>query len=264
MRVLLVEDHKPLARTLRQGLEEEGFAVDLAHDGEEGHYKAQTAGYDVIVLDLMLPKRDGLSLLREWRTRGLQTHVLVLTARDATEDKVQALDAGADDYLTKPFRIEELLARLRALVRRAHHAKDPVLRVHDLEIDTAARTVRRAGRPIRLTPREFALLHLLALHRGQVVTRTMVWEHLYDEYDQNTSNVVDVYIRYLRNKIDKDFDLPLILTRRGEGYLLRGEQEGPGDDDAGTPVPFGLAAAGLGGSRPPSSHAGLPRSPRAC
>jgi DNA-binding response OmpR family regulator len=233
MRVLLVEDHKPLARTLRQGLEEEGFAVDVAHDGEEADFKAQTATYDVVILDLMLPKRDGLSLLQEWRRNGLTTHVLVLTARDATEDKVKGLDAGADDYLTKPFRVEELLARLRALVRRAHHIKDPVLRVHDLEIDTAAKAVRRGGKPIKLTPREYALLHFLALHRGKVVTRSMIWEHLYDEHDENTSNVVDVYIRYLRNKIDKDFHPPLILTRWGEGYLLRGEDDSGDHEQAG-------------------------------
>jgi DNA-binding response OmpR family regulator len=227
MRILLVEDHRPLVRALRQGLEEDGFAVDVAYDGEEADFKARASAYDVVILDLMLPKRDGLSLLREWRRRGLATHVLVLTGRDATEDKVKGLDAGADDYLAKPFRIEELLARLRALIRRAHHAKDPVLRVRDLEIDTAARTVRRGGRPIRLTPREYALLHFLALHRGEVVSRSMIWEHLYDEHDENTSNVVDVYIRYLRNKIDKEFHPPLILTRYGEGYQLRGEEEVP-------------------------------------
>jgi DNA-binding response OmpR family regulator len=224
VRVLLIEDHKPLVRALKQGLEEEGFAVDTAHDGEEGDYKARTAEYDVIILDLMLPKEDGLSLLQRWRRGGLTTHVLVLTARDSLDDKVRGLDLGADDYLTKPFELEELIARLRALIRRTHQVKDPILRVFDLEIDTAARTVKRAGQPIHLTPREYALLEFLAFHRGRVVTRTMIWEHLYDEHDENTSNVVDVYIRYLRNKIDKGFDPPLILTRWGEGYLLRGEE----------------------------------------
>jgi len=225
MRVLLIEDHKPLVRALRQGLEEEGFAVDVAQDGEEGNFKALTGTYDIIILDVMLPKRDGLSLLKEWREKGIETHVLLLTARDTTEDKVKGLDLGADDHLAKPFRIEELLARLRALVRRAHHAKDPVLRIRDLEIDTSARVARRSGKVIHLTPREYALLHFLALHRGRVVTRSMIWEHLYDEHDENTSNVVDVYIRYLRNKVDKDFEPHLILTRWGEGYMLRGEDE---------------------------------------
>lgn len=223
MRVLLVEDHKPLVRALRQGLEEEGFAVDVAQDGDEADHKATTVEYDAIVLDVMLPKADGLTLLAKWRKAGLKTHVLMLTARDQLEDKVKGLDAGADDYLTKPFELEELLARVRALVRRGHHVKDPVLRVFDLEIDTAARSVKRAGQSIHLTPREYGLLEFLAFHRGRVVTRTMIWEHLYDEYDESTSNVVDVYIRYLRNKIDKGFDPPLILTRWGEGYQLRAE-----------------------------------------
>jgi DNA-binding response OmpR family regulator len=225
VRVLLVEDHKPLVRSLRQGLEEEGFAVDIAVDGEEADYKARTAQYDAIVLDIMLPKKDGLTLLKEWRSAGLKAHVLMLTARGTLDDKVRGLDTGADDYLTKPFDLEELLARLRALIRRGHQVKDPVIRVHDLEIDTAARTVKRAGQTIHLTPREYALLQFLAFHRGRVVSRTMIWEHLYDEHDENTSNVVDVYIRYLRNKIDKGFDPPLILTRWGEGYLLRGDEE---------------------------------------
>jgi DNA-binding response OmpR family regulator len=225
MRVLLVEDHKPLLRALKRGLEEESFAVDVAEDGEDADYKARGTSYDVIVLDLMLPKIDGLTLLRQWRKAEMKTHILLLTAKDTTEDKVRGLNLGADDYLTKPFQLEELLARLRALVRRSHQIKDPILRVHDLEIDTAARTVKRSGEMIHLTPREFALLQFLAFHRGKVVSRTMIWEHLYDEYDENTSNVVDVYIRYLRTKIDKGYDTPLILTRWGEGYLLRGESE---------------------------------------
>ena len=223
MRVLLIEDHKPLVRALRQGLEEEGFAVDTAYDGEEGDFKARSAEYDAVILDLMLPKIDGLTLLQRWRHDGLKTHVLVLTARGGIDDKVRGLDLGADDYLAKPFELEELFARLRALIRRGHQVKDPVLRVHDLEIDTAGRTVKRAGQTIHLTPREFALLEFLAFHRGKVVSRTMIWNHLYDEQDENTSNVVDVYIRYLRNKIDKGFDTPLIQTRWGEGYLLRGD-----------------------------------------
>ena len=225
MRVLVVEDHKPMLRAIRQGLEEEGFAVDVAADGEEGSFKAQSANYDVIILDLMLPKMDGLSVLQKLRREGCTAQVLVLTARGGIDDKVKGLDLGADDYLTKPFQWEELLARLRALIRRGHQVKDPILRIHDLEIDTAARTAKRGGKAIKLTPREYALLQFLAFHRGKVVSRSMIWEHLYDEHDENTSNVVDVYIRYLRTKIDKDFDPPLILTRWGEGYMLRGEDD---------------------------------------
>jgi DNA-binding response OmpR family regulator len=221
----LIEDHKPLLKALQRGLEEEGFAVDIAEDGEVGEYKGRTANYDAVVLDLMLPKKDGLTVLKDWRKAGINTHVLVLTAKDTTEDKVTGLDLGADDYLTKPFQLEELLARLRALIRRSHQIKDPLLRIFDLEIDTSARTVKRGGQSIHLTPREFALLQFLAYHRGKVVTRSMIWEHLYDEYDENTSNVVDVYIRYLRTKIDKGFEMPLILTRWGEGYMLRGEAD---------------------------------------
>lgn len=223
MRVLLIEDHKPLVRALRQGLEEEGFAVDVSSDGQEGDFKARTAEYDVIILDLMLPKEDGLSLLQRWRKDGVTTHILVLTARGSMEDKVKGLDLGADDYMTKPFELEELLARLRALIRRGHQVKSPLIRVHDLEIDTASRTVKRGGKSIHLTPREYALLEFLAFHHGKVTTRSMIWEHLYDDQDENTSNVVDVYIRYLRNKIDKGYDPPLILTRWGEGYLLRSD-----------------------------------------
>ena len=227
MRVLLVEDAPPILRAVRQGLEEEGFAVDTAVDGDEADVKCRTTSYDVIVLDVMLPKVDGLALLKRWRGAGVTTHVLMLTAKTTTQDKVAGLDSGADDYLAKPFEFAELLARIRALVRRGHQQKDPILRCYDLEIDTAARTVRRAGQAIHLTPREYALLEFLAFHRGKVVTRSMIWEHLYDEYDENTSNVVDVYIRYLRNKIDRTFEPALILTRWGEGYMLRGDDDPP-------------------------------------
>jgi DNA-binding response OmpR family regulator len=226
MRVLLIEDHKPLRRAIKQGLEEEGFAVDAAADGEEGDFKARTAEYDVIILDLMLPKIDGLTLLQKWRHDGIKTHVLILSARAGIEDKVKGLDLGADDYLSKSsLGLEELSARLRALIRRTHQVKDPLVKIFDLEIDTASRSVKRGGHTIHLTPREFALLEFMAFHRGKVVTRSMIWEHLYDEQDENTSNVVDVYIRYLRNKIDKGFEPPLIQTRWGEGYLLRGDEE---------------------------------------
>ena len=225
MRVLVVEDQASIRKPLQQALEEEGFAVDVAADGEEADVKARTSPYDVVVLDIMLPKVDGLTLLKKWRAAGISTHVLMLTAKGTTGDKVAALDHGADDYLAKPFELDELLARVRALVRRGHAVKTPKIQAHDLVLDTAARQVSRAGQSIHLTPREYALLEFLAFHRGKVVTRTMIWEHLYDEYDENTSNVVDVYIRYLRNKIDKGFDPPLILTKWGEGYMLRGDSE---------------------------------------
>ena len=223
MKILLVEDHKLLSRSLKQALEEDGFAVDLAVAGDEADAKARGAIYDVVILDLMLPKIDGLTLLKGWRKDGFTFHVLILTAMGTLEDKVLGLNLGVDDYLPKPFELTEFLARVRALVRRGHQAKDPILRIHDLEIDTGARSVRRAGKDIYLTPREFSLLRFLCYHRGKVVTRSMVWEHLYDENDDNTSNVVDVYIRYLRNKIDKNFTPPLILTRWGEGYMIKGD-----------------------------------------
>lgn len=224
VRILLIEDNRTLSRSLRQGLEEEGYAVDVAYDGEEAGFKAEATSYDAIILDLMLPITDGLTLIRRWRAKDITTHILVLSARGSLEDKVAGLDLGADDYLTKPFELEELLARLRALVRRGHQVKSSVIRVFDLEMDTAAHIVRRAGQEIHLTPREYGLLEFLVYNRGKVVTRTMIWEHLYDENDESTSNVVDVYIRYLRNKIDKGFDPPLILTRWGEGYILRGDE----------------------------------------
>jgi DNA-binding response OmpR family regulator len=227
MRVLLVEDQPSLSKALRQGLEEEGFAVDTALDGEEADTKARTTQYDVIILDIMLPKVDGLTLLKRWRESGITTHVLMLTAKTTLGDKVTGLDAGADDYLPKPFELDELLARVRALVRRSHQVKDPLIKFYDLQLDTSARRVTRGGTAIHLTPREYALLEFLAFHRGKVVTRTMIWEHLYDEFDENTSNVVDVYIRYLRNKIDKGFEPALILTRWGEGYMLRGDDDPP-------------------------------------
>jgi DNA-binding response OmpR family regulator len=221
MRVLIAEDQLTLTNTLRRRLQEEGFQVDTARDGEEAEFKARVTGYDLIVLSLALPGCPPLALLRSWRREGPGFPVLALSASGSLAERVRCLDLGADDYLARPFHLAELLARARALLRRAHRVADPVLRVHDLEIDTNARTVRRAGQPVRLTRREYALLQFLAFHRGKVVSRSMIWEHLYDEQDENTSNVVDVYIGYLRAKIDKGFDTPLLLTRRGEGYVLR-------------------------------------------
>jgi len=215
MRILIVEDEADLARALRKALEEEGFAVDEAHDGESGLYSARTVDYDAVILDLMLPRLDGWEVLR--RLRALKkTPVLILTARDSPPEKVRGLDGGADDYLTKPFNLEELIARIRALIRRSAGHPSPVLRLRDLEIDTAARTVKRRGRPVDLTPKEYALLELLALNRGKLVTRTMIYDHIYDDEEDTLSNVVDVYVANLRRKLGRDF----VRTRRGEGYIV--------------------------------------------
>src|ERR1043166_6398258 len=198
MRVLLVEDYEMLRDSLSQGLREVGFAVDSAGDGEEGLWYATSNSYDVIVLDLMLPKLSGLQLLKKLREKDKHTCVLILTARDAPDDRVKGLDSGADDYLVKPFVFNELLARVRALIRRKYDAKSPTIQVGDLELDTSARTVRRGGKMIDLSGREYALLEFLALRTGQIVARSDIWEHVYDFNSDATSNVVDVYIGHLR------------------------------------------------------------------
>jgi DNA-binding response OmpR family regulator len=223
VRVLLIEDYGPAVRALKLGLQEEGYEVDVARSADDGLARAWKGPYDVILLDLMLPQGRSFTLLKSWRQAGLMTHVLALAPPGGTEDTVRGLDMGADDCLTKPFEFDELLARMRALLRRRATVEDAVVRIGDLEINTAVRTVRRAGRPIHLTPREFGLLEFLANHRGKVVSRSMIWDQLYDDKLAAGSNVVDVYIGYLRGKIDKGFDPPLILTRWGEGYVLRGE-----------------------------------------
>jgi DNA-binding response OmpR family regulator len=220
MRVLVVEDHPKLARSLAEGLREEGYAVDLTFDGAEAASLAAINDYDLILLDLVLPSMDGLNILRDMRRRGNKTPVLCLTARDQTQDRVTGLDAGADDYLVKPFEWDELLARVRALIRRSHGQTSSVVNVGDLEIDTASRQVRRAGQGIQLSAREYMLLHFLAMKQNRVVSRSEIWEHLYDQHDEQNSNVVDVYIGYLRSKVDKPFATHLIHTRRGQGYVL--------------------------------------------
>ncbi len=220
MRVLVIEDNQLLREAVCQGLREAGFAVDSASDGKTGLWHARSAPYDVIVLDLMLPGLDGMSVLRELRTAKVATHVLILTARDTPPDRIAGLDAGADDYLVKPFDFGELLARVRALVRREYRSKNPSIVIADLEIDTAARSVRRAGNAIPLTPREYALLEFLAARRGTVVTRTDIWDHVYELNSDAGSNVVDVFIGHLRRKIDAHGCPPLIHTRRGHGYVL--------------------------------------------
>ena len=223
MRVLVIEDFELLRDSICQGLREAGYAVDAAADGQTGLWHAQSAQYDVIVLDLMLPGIDGLTLMRRLRAGGSATHILILTAKDTTADRIRGLDAGADDYLVKPFEFGELLARVRALVRREYKAKNPLLRIADLVIDTAARTVQRADQRLDLTPREYALLEFLALRQGQVITRTEIWEHVYEFNSEASSNVVDVFIGHLRRKVDLPGLIRLIHTRRGHGYLLGAE-----------------------------------------
>jgi DNA-binding response OmpR family regulator len=225
MRLLVVEDEPGIARFIRQGLNEAGYAVDVGTDGEEGLDYALAAQYDAIVLDILLPKMDGLHLLRELRDRGIKTPVLLLTARDEVEDRVQGLDAGADDYLVKPFAFPELLARIRALLRRPPLQASAILRVGDLEMDTARHEVHRAGRAIDLSPREFALLEYLMRHPNQVLSRTQIVEHVWNFDFFYESNVVDVYVGYLRRKLDRASEPPMIHTVRGVGYRL-GEGNG--------------------------------------
>jgi DNA-binding response OmpR family regulator len=222
MRVLVVEDYVPIQKAVATSLREAGFAVDTTGNGEEGLWFASNTDYDVVVLDLMLPGLDGLTLLRRLRAQGCSTHVLILTARDTVQDRVHGLDLGADDYLVKPFAMAELLARVRALARRAYCAKNPTLEVGDLRIDTARQDVSRGTAPIALTAREFALLEYLAMRAGEVVSRTDIWEHVYEFRAEADSNVVDVYIGYLRKKIERPGQPALIHTIRGAGYSLRG------------------------------------------
>jgi two-component system OmpR family response regulator len=216
MRLLIAEDEADLARAVRRALEEELFAVDVALDGEEAQFLLAEIGYDAVVLDLMIPKRDGWMLLRDLRASGSRTPVLILTARDAVEDRVKALDLGADDYLSKPFATSELAARLRALMRRAAGNPAPVHVAGDITVHTASRRVYRDETPIGLTAREYAILELLIRQRGTLVTRPAICEHIYDEASDIYSNVVDVHIAALRRKLGPG----LIQTRRGHGYII--------------------------------------------
>jgi DNA-binding response OmpR family regulator len=220
MRLLVVEDYKPLQQSLVKGLREAGFAVDVTGDGQEGLWYAKSNEYDVIILDIMLPGLDGLSILKQLRNIGNKTHILILTAKDTLDDKVKGLDFGADDYLVKPFAFEELLARLRALIRRHYQQKRACITIEDIKIDLNKQQVYRKNQPIILTPREYALLEYLAVRAGQIVTRTDIWEHVYDFNSSATSNVVDVYIGYLRKKLETQGKPALIHTIRGRGYML--------------------------------------------
>ena len=215
MRILIVEDEADLLSGLAKALREEGYAIDTAEDGEEGLYKAESYDYDAVVLDVMLPKLDGWGVLEKLRKQK-KTPVLMLTARDASRDRVRGLDIGADDYVVKPFDLPELLARLRALIRRAAGETRNVIEIGEVIIDTAARSVTNNGAPVTLTAREYSLLEFLALHRREVVTRTALYEHLFDEDDCTLSNLLDVHVSNLRKKLGAEF----ITTRRGHGYCI--------------------------------------------
>jgi len=227
MRLLIVEDERKVADVMARGLRAESFAVDVAYDGPGGWEMAAGIHYDLIILDLMLPGLSGTEIIRRLRRKGGKAAILVLTARDATPDKVENFEAGADDYLTKPFAFAELLVRVKALLRRPPVNADHVLRVDDLEINRLSQQVRRAGKRIDLTSKEYALLEYMVAHAGRVLTRTMIIEHVWDETFEGLTNIVDVYVRHLREKVDEPFDRRLIRTVRGAGYCISTENELP-------------------------------------
>jgi heavy metal response regulator len=221
MRILLVEDEKKVASFIKKGLEEEFYSVDVAYDGKEGLRLALIEEYDLIILDIMLPFKDGFAVLKELRNGKISIPVLFLTAKDTLSDKVQGLDSGADDYLPKPFAFEELLARVRALLRRKAVEKDLVIKVLDLSLDTQTHSVTRNNIEIPLTPKEYSILEYLIRNKNRVISRTMLSEHVYDYHFDSDTNVIDVYINKLRNKVDKGFDVPVIHTIRGVGYMIK-------------------------------------------
>ncbi len=221
MRILVIEDEAKIAQFIKRGLKEEGYAVDVANDGEEGHFLLSSNEYDAIILDLMLPKIDGLTLCRTLRKEGNQTPIIMLTAKDTVKDKVKGLDSGADDYLPKPFAFEELLARVRVLLRKKDSRVQTQLKVDDLSLDLLTHKVTRGESEIDLTVKEYALLEYLMRNAGNIVTRTMISEHVWDINFDTFTNVIDVYINYLRNKIDSGAAVKMIHTVRGKGYLLK-------------------------------------------
>ncbi len=221
MRILVVEDEKKFASFIARGLKEKSYAVDIACDGEEGLFLAEVNTYDLIVLDIMLPKKDGFSICKELRKNKNNVPILMLTARDEVEDKINGLDAGADDYLTKPFAFGEFLARVRALIRRKTGVKSTTLKIADLELDQLTHKVVRGGKPVELTSTEYSLLEYLMLNENQVVTRTMISEHIWNDDFDSFSNVINVYINFLRKKIDSNFEKKLIHSIRGTGYILK-------------------------------------------
>jgi heavy metal response regulator len=223
MRILVVEDEKKVASFIKRGLEEESFSVDMAYDGEEGLYMAESNPYDLILMDLMLPKMDGLSVIKELRNKGNKTPVLCLTAKDTVEDIVSGLDSGSDDYLTKPFAFAELVARVRALLRRGTQDRGAEIRFADLRLDPVAHKVWRSNKEIELTAKEYALLEYFMRNPNQILTRTMIAEHVWDYTFDSFTNIIDVYVNYLRKKVDRDYDKKLIHTVRGIGYVMKEE-----------------------------------------
>ncbi len=221
MRVLVVEDEKRIADFIARGLKEEHYAVDVAYDGEEGLYLAEINPYDVMIFDIMLPKHDGITMCRKLRAKKINTPILMLTARASVKDKVSGLNSGADDYLTKPFSFEELLARLKGLLRRQSGSKTSILKVADLELNQLNHEALRAGKKIVLTSREYGLLEYLMINEGQIVSRWMISEHVWNEQFDSMTNVIDVHIRNLRSKVDDGFKKKLIQTIRGSGYILK-------------------------------------------
>lgn len=221
MRVLVVEDEISLANLIKEGLEDEGYSVDLAYDGEEGLYLALNEPYDIVILDIMLPKKDGIEIARTMRSKDIKTPILMLTAKDTVQDKVLGLDSGADDYLTKPFSFDELLARMRAILRRSFGEVKNIVKVADLELNLDMHEVRRSGKVIDLTSKEYALLEYLVLNKNKLLSRMDIIEHIYDYNYDFDSNVVDVLVARLRRKIDKDFNKKLIHTVRGAGYMVK-------------------------------------------
>lgn len=222
VRILVIEDEKKVASFIKRGLEEESYSVDTAYDGVKGQYLAEINDYDLIILDLMLPEKDGLDVCRELRQKKIKTLILMLTAKDSVNDRVEGLNIGADDYLVKPFAFDELLARIRAMLRRGEPTTSLKLEVGDLVMEPVTRQVTRGGKEITLTGKEYALLEYFMRHPGEVLTRTKLSEHVWDNDFDTYTNVIDVYINYLRNKIDKDFEKKLIHTVRGVGYMIRG------------------------------------------
>lgn len=220
MRILIVEDERRLANVVKKGLTEEGFAVDIAYDGEEGKYLAESEEYDLIILDITLPKVDGITICKELRKKSIKTPILMLTARATLEEKVIGLDSGADDYLTKPFAYLELRSRIHALIRRSKQEASPILKIADLELDPIKHILVRNGKKIILTPKEFSVLELLLRHKDEVVSRTMIIEHVWDYNFDSMSNVVDVFVASLRRKIDKGAKTKLIHTLHGVGYKI--------------------------------------------